>query len=772
MTTATSSSNQKSLFVNLCISDIKKYSSMSIILFLCFFFTDVMNTINENSYASIAMREPHRTSSNFGAFLLVIGVLLFSTFLFRYLHNRRATDFYHSLPIGRKTLLMTKYVVGVTLCIIPTLISYILQIIVYPTYGFAIPWDKIMIEFFNHIVFILAAWSIASLVAVNTSTSIEMFGYTGALWLMGIALPTIYSYFYNSLIYGYSGNISLLGFLTPCMLLINDWGSFASIALTFLWIILSFVIIWWAILSYQKRKSEYAEQWGRDTILSQVVKAFGGILGAFFFAMMIIDFDLDRPIKFFIGIVLGVPIAYLIIEGITAKGLHTIKRCLPRIAILTASVFILAISAIYTGGFGYETWLPKASSVKSIEFDGLSDYIYSIDNIKADPFSPIYDKTRTVTSPEIIEKIIALQKKKIDNIIDERNHTNDTKFFAPWNFTYNTKFSKHSRVYSMYGDDIKDLMEIFRSPEFIQQDEPLFYIHPAHITSVLISDKLSRKGYDPALDDDKLSRLLEAARADSLELNTQQFMDVSNNKELGTIEFILKTPEEVLKAKIDPPLLVNDCILIIRESYTRTLALLKEWDMEIPNIDPDSVSHISVYLTSPDKYVIGGNNLYTEYSYAKDIFLTTTIDDKALISKIVDAATYYNFGDKPMNSIGVVQEGRRANAFLPATTLFIDNETLLEIMAGRPEKIAYLLTDSEYNACVKTIKSSNNSQLPENIMDVSGTSVGEYFEKNFPEFLEGRSKAVVDAMYKTPFVNEDGYYIMYGYSYSNERKYQ
>lgn len=817
MTTATSYSKEKqSLFKTMYIRELKRNWVIGLLLFIGFVLCEVIPEYQLCSAISHAKRYNMELSSEFRFYSSNIGdrggyyvtilmavVLLMTTWFFRYLHKRRATDFYHSLPVTRREFYLSKMAAGLTLSIVPVVVAGILATLAYPIYGtWVVSLGTRVIQILMRCVFLFAGWSIAGAVAVSVSTFIEMIGYTGAVLSAGCMIPLILISYCDFILYGYSSNESsdmLLAF-SPIPIFMDACltrkVSTSGIIITILWLLIGIALLYWGLKLYQKRESEFAGQWGRNIALGKFAKIYGGILVGILFVLMggIEGKYTDFASKMFLLLraIAGMFVGYFIIEIITAKGIRTLKRAFPVPAIASIGL-TLCLGILMSGGFGYENRVPKVEQVESVELY-LRDAIYST-RINEEGLTQMkeyggitFSNMVTLTSPEAIEKVINLHKFNVENRMTVQNG-----IYSNMSINYKTKSGVISRRYTFFPQEVADQIKALATdPELLEKSHGIYVTEPVHIEHIDVTDVLGRKTESYNLSDDKKQQLIEAVRDDLQEVTPEQIADFKTNKNTGGLMFVLKDINESIKAGIEPMQLAETFMIALRPSYTRTMALLEEWNMLPEEVSPELFTEMDICVIPPEHQ---RDNFWKAATASTFTGLKDrgcySIDDPELIKKVYENASVSKDIGEAANTVAFVYPSAKvANAY-EYTTLYINNKTLLEIMDGRPEKMSYLLRGEEYVAYQKqavkknkktsqnhisylgnssstsTTEFSRNKDTAIQFLERQDTiSVGTFFEQNMPQFLEGKSEAELKAMYHTPLEKLDGSSWLYSEAYS------
>lgn len=124
---------------------------------------------------------------------LVVPVLL-AAMLFHYLHNRLSVDFYHSMPVNRTKLFLSKYFAGLTFLLAPVLLTKVLCAAI-------------------HLIFCSSIFRISYLLAVHLTDLLFWFVMYAVVFTFSCAVAVTSSNAVESIIYSVAVNGLLTGIL-------------------------------------------------------------------------------------------------------------------------------------------------------------------------------------------------------------------------------------------------------------------------------------------------------------------------------------------------------------------------------------------------------------------------------------------------------------------------------------------------------------------------------------------------------------------------------
>ncbi len=322
-------------------------------------------------------------------FFVIPGTLIFvfitAILLFRFMHNKRSTDFYHTLPVSRTAMFYGRFLAGFTILAVPLIICCCITAIVLvcvqgSTNILVMPYGTLFLYMLYLLLMILVTYTFTVFMAVCSGTTFNSI-------ISAIAINVAYPLFMYLLVI--TVELLLPGFTMEGFTTILTAGSpyIASFVPVFFvgnsrqgmtmnadmiaffvwWALITVVMIAAGWLLYRARKSESAE--GRKAypvpqiIIRTVVSGAVGIgIGYILFG------TIGGTVSFFAGVVVGAAIAHIIIEVLYARGFRTLLKSLPYLGGFLV-LFGIYYAILATGCFGYDTKVPLANQVESVDVE-------------------------------------------------------------------------------------------------------------------------------------------------------------------------------------------------------------------------------------------------------------------------------------------------------------------------------------------------------------------------------------------------------------------
>ncbi|HBC27269.1 MAG TPA: ABC transporter permease, partial [Ruminococcaceae bacterium] len=320
--------------------------------------------------------------------LSLLLVIILSVLLYGYMHQKRSVDLFHSLPVRRGPLLGGRFLAGVVMLAVPLAVSFLVSLLLCLYFGLdAAQYLPYLGKAFAWILFIsVVCFLFSTLMAVCSGTTFDM---VISIVVISVTYPLLIVL-----------ARMVAGMLLPGLMVKNLLGSVVTTALSpFAAAFIYFVpgeadvelgsfgpafVVWWVFLAavmavvtvvlYRKRKSECAE----SNFAFPLPKIFIRFIatGAAGFACALIFFSaLNSDASFWVGLLAGSLAAHIIAEAVYGRGFKGLKRSFGYYG-----VFLVAFAVYYgilaTGAFGFDTRIPTASRVTSVEIN-VSDIVFS-----------------------------------------------------------------------------------------------------------------------------------------------------------------------------------------------------------------------------------------------------------------------------------------------------------------------------------------------------------------------------------------------------------
>lgn len=487
-----------------------------------------------------------------------------------------------------------------------------------------------------------------------------------------------------------------------------------------------------------------------------------------------IQFFDDPVTNALLGCLVGAPLGFLLVEGVTGKGFSKLRSNGRSIALLMALCLIVPIFFV-TDGFGQVYRIPTEEKIQHLSFrmaTGASRYSsYTWVDDKGIWHGNFATPKSTLTSESAKKLVLQLHR----NGLDLKDYAGQTS--SSYEISYSLKPTGHqmSRRYPISVHDLPLLEQIYCEPEMVQNSEPVFFYQPELLEQVTLYNAIgSRIG---TVDTDQYEALLQALREDLLTMSADRLLDYSADSFCGYLHFDVKEYNESLRQNLElreqlQKLPYGSSKLILRSSYQKTLKLLESFGL---NLEQPSTKVQSLVVTMPTMEDIDLDPTLSITSdledYAESIErsnLKWSITDPELIEQIL-AASSPNRTSMSCNRLYLQTDSTEVPV---RGALFIENRLLLSILKDSEFQLPYLLSPSEYsddlypllnpNVYKDALYEKGAEQSMQMLFDVSeNISVAEFARNNHLDWFTGKTPEQLDAMERTALCSPDKTLVFY-----------
>ena len=778
------------------------YGVCLILVTVCPAFLEAKNYV-EGSYLDAP--ELLVSSWFYGASALIVPVLL-AAMLFHYLHNRLSVDFYHAMPLSRKKLFFSRYFVGIVFLLVPLLVSRLLCTVVHLAfYTGRLTAGQIVssgvIDLLVWAALHVIVFTFSCMVAVTTSNAVESIVYSGAV---NGALAAIYfifvSYSYN--LYGISElpdwglYLSPYGLIGRCMLPNNSWNySPGNLVMVLVWLLIALAAIPLTLRLYNRFQSEWAQQWGRQSAFSQLMKVLAGFLVSFVLCMTLFSMLFDNILLNSIAAALvGGPIGFLVVEGITGKGFQNLRRS-GKYILATVALCLSCTLFLATGGFGMVSRVPSADRVEEVELHLYGQNVY-FERLNSNVGTN--EVVATLSSPEAIDLVLQLHQAAVEEGEDYQglrgNHMKIEYTLSPFD-------SSMSRDYSFAVSDLDTLRQLLCLPEVVEQIYPPFTYQVNYLETVTCYDKLGLNSVDIPAED--FERLLEAIRTDLLAVTPENYGNEQLDPVVGYLDWNLKN----MVYRDEGAFIIGDGIqaegfgnssMVLRASYQNTLSIIEELGfhpnafslegaiaVSISEPEYQELNNINLIRTLGDGYFEFGRNV-RDLDFDSNDYLPYTWDvtDLDMMEEIIRASVPDSESPSCVPIYVRIQSEEAGNF---CRRMYIENSTLLSILEGSGIQVPYLLSAQEiddfirsqpeeepdqngignymgtYVVDAKSLEPDENRTptIPAILNLENGVSVAEYAREHNLDWFTGKTSSQLEAMERTVIVDSTGHAVLY-----------
>lgn len=539
---------------------------------------------------------PSKAYNGFSVFfftaLSLIMPLVLATSIFGYMHNRRSVDVYHSLPLRREELFFSHTAAGLTVIWLPMAINFALVMLMSPL----VPGSSaglILLELLCWMAVTLVIFSITAFASAQVGTTFDtsvfsmiLNGSPAAVYLIVVALST-------SFLYGYRSSEEMLYTvyrLSPFSLMIGRQvlrsgasvdaarmaQNYAAIAI---WFAAGLVLFWAGAWLYARRKSEQAESLGNLGPLQIAVRTVSTLVGGYAIGMIFcLVFNIENKPISVAAIGVGALLSYFIVDVVLARSVRSLPRSLPA-ALVTTLAVCAAVSMVIFGGMGFETRVPDADSVVSVDLG------YYRGRFESEPSEDLSSRNTVLTERKAIELITQVHGAQVDAHLRQDEPDEETMYgygYRTLEIVYRLKSGKTMRRYynPLYPDAFDGLVSLEGNDEFIRSRHAVYRVSAEDVQNVLVGNALGSSTKELKLSRTQKEQLLEALRQDLLEQPESEWREGTQ----AVASVTLQIPKRVfyqdseIKGYLpeeDTSLLQSEVVVTV--SFRHTLGLLKEF---------------------------------------------------------------------------------------------------------------------------------------------------------------------------------------------------
>lgn len=306
---------------------------------------------------------------------------------FGFMHGRRSVDLFHAMPIRRTPLFLGSFAAGLVYLYVPMALSFALTQCVGLAYGLPAPFSGAMIwqAFLLCALMLTAAYTSCLFFYVCSGTLLDA---AISILALNLGWPLLCLCIYTTVdmtLPGYCYEISstLATALSPCvaaflptgMATLSQWrhgvggAIYYDVSLGFVawWVALTLIFLGCALLYYNHRKSECAEDHFSAPLVRGVLRflvsaASGLAVG------LVVGAILNSNLAFFVGIVVGSALAHVASQVLWTHTLRRFWQTIPAYGLALGCVCVF-LFGLYQGGLGFVRRVPAADKVAWATFE-------------------------------------------------------------------------------------------------------------------------------------------------------------------------------------------------------------------------------------------------------------------------------------------------------------------------------------------------------------------------------------------------------------------
>ena len=391
---------------------------------------------------------------SFGVLVAAAAGLACAMAVFSYLYSARAACTMHALPVRRESLFLSHYLAGLSFLLLPHLAVYILTAAVEASLGCLELWELtlwLLVQSGTCLFF----YSFAVFCAMFTGNLVALPIFYCILNGLAAFLCGLVNQLFSQFFYGFSGSVwpAVVDFLTPVYVLSSacNWSvsqvttgagttttgtwSLASPEHVAIYAVVGVLLSVAALLVYRTRHIESAG----DVVAVKVVRPifkYGlafcvGLTGGVATTNILAQ---EGALSLTLWVIFWGVVGYFAGEMLLQKSFRVLRAWKGSVAI--AAALLLLCMSVHFDWYGYETRVPQADQVASVDVHGLSGAPYDSG-----------DSSLTLTDPEDIALVLQLHQAAIQAEPEQYDGRN-TDQYVYLSITYTlTDGSTMRRVY-------------------------------------------------------------------------------------------------------------------------------------------------------------------------------------------------------------------------------------------------------------------------------------------------------------------------------------
>ena len=309
-----------------------------------------------------------------GAFLIFLILYNFS-----YLFKKNASDAFHSFPLKRSELVLSKFVPVFLLSLIPLAVAFVGEMMVFA--ACKIPYDLFLV--LRYLAFIVSAMLMCGgftlIFVICSGTAMDSVFFFAAI---GGGLPIIVGLcegFAQSLLYGYTSSgdafLKIATYTSPYFFSGYNLIEFTTgngldftAAKWYTWVtmaVLGVAFVGVSVLAYNHRKSEKAGEPYAFKAVPIIICFVVSFVSSIVLGLVFEGFDFSGTLVFWGFALFGALLSATIYGAVAYRGFKQVKKSL----LIGGGAFLLAIVVVASFAldvFGFETRIPEKEQVKSV----------------------------------------------------------------------------------------------------------------------------------------------------------------------------------------------------------------------------------------------------------------------------------------------------------------------------------------------------------------------------------------------------------------------
>ncbi len=528
--------------------------------------------------------------------------LILSVTLLGYMHDRRAVDVYHSLPLTRQELFLGSSIAAALIMWVPLAAAFAVT----GAIAAIVPGMSLLFvlkDLFFWAAAMLAVYALAAFCATQVGTVQDqlLFTLVVSASLSGVGL--LLNLIAEEHLYGYTvsdGFYNLIYRLCPFSLMVGRYLAATapyyhdSNVGAIVWLLVSVLLLLVSARLYAKRKSEQAEVLGNIAPLQLYVRLVGTIVGGICAGFLIGNLlDVSSSSRLLLPcIAAGALLVYPIGDAVLARRVRPVKTILP-VWLASVAAAVLICACVVFDPTGYVNRIPDPAQIESVTVDGFETR-YATQSERGDVL--------TLSEPASVTTVLEAHRAQVEH----RDEVGGNYYGMNLNLTYHLKNGRTmQRSYHFLSPETLEVLRgLETNDEVLLQTAAIYSMKAERVTRVTVIDSVDGASAEPKLSAEQTAALLEALRADLL---NQPQSDLAEGEPVAVVRlqtvYDRPMPQKATMPEEPDGVSYIDYDYQLTKGFTRTLAVLNRLPevraAAIGDTSLERVTQVSLWL-NPD----------------------------------------------------------------------------------------------------------------------------------------------------------------------------
>ena len=430
--------------------------------------------------------------------VIIAGAVLISVYCNSFMHNRRAVDVFHALPVKRHQQLMANFCAVITVLLGAQFLCYgVVAVVNAATVGE--PFVAVLLEALRVALLTVVITVIAFFCSVCCNAGLDSAVFSGALMAIVPAYTLLVMLLMDQFVVGFDGSNQVLKNsvkFSPAAMLYQTFfveNMPQDILLNAIYVLFAVALMALTCHLYKKRKSEMAQSANTKNPLYQFIILAASTGGGVFFGVTyhnIWGSRYDDIVALGITSCVFTLAIYLVFNAVMARNPRPTKRGMTGLGVSLALVVVF-LFFVNNGFFGFETYVPATEDIESVTINYAGDY-FNVSEASVNKNGNVYHYTRnstgtTFTDPDEIDMVKEIHSGVVEHIGKDYTEIFHKSLF----FEYKLKNGQTVRRYYTDGTPVelvKKLVALEDLETFKIQNFPALKENVENVTSFDIKD--------------------------------------------------------------------------------------------------------------------------------------------------------------------------------------------------------------------------------------------------------------------------------------------